>query len=50
LNEPIRSVVDLRAVAGLGKVNGDLGRVAGLLELWLADKRGEGRMPVMWKA
>ncbi|MGY2210404.1 plasmid mobilization protein [Pseudomonas pergaminensis] len=42
LNEPIRSVIDLRAVADLGKVNGDLGRVAGLLKLWLAEKRGEG--------
>lgn len=42
LNTPIRSVVDLVAVADLAKVNGDLGRVAGLLKLWLADKRGEG--------
>ncbi len=41
-NTPIRSVVDLQAVADLGKVNGDLGRVAGLLKLWLAEKRGEG--------
>ncbi len=42
LNEPIRSVVDLQAVADLGKINGDLGRIAGLLKLWLAEKRGEG--------
>lgn len=42
LNTPIRSVVDLRAVADLAKVNGDLGRVAGLLKLWLAEKRDEG--------
>lgn len=42
LNTPIRSVVDLTAVADLAKVNGDLGRVAGLLKLWLAEKRGEG--------
>ncbi|MCF7554542.1 plasmid mobilization protein [Pseudomonas petrae] len=42
LNTPIRSVVDLVAVADLAKVNGDLGRVAGLLKLWLAEKRGEG--------
>lgn len=41
-NSPIRSVVDLQAVAGLAKVNGDLGRVAGLLKLWLAEKRGDG--------
>jgi hypothetical protein len=29
-------------VADLAKVNGDLGRVAGLLKLWLAEKRGQG--------
>lgn len=46
LNHPIRSVLDLRAVAELGKVNGDLGRVAGLLKLWLAEKRGQGVRPV----
>lgn len=42
LNMPIRSVVDLAAVTDLAKVSGDLGRVAGLLKLWLAEKRGEG--------
>lgn len=42
LNHPIRSVVDLKAVADLGKINGDLGRVAGLLKLWLAEKNGQG--------
>ncbi|CAI8954095.1 Protein TraJ [Pseudomonas sp. IT-P12] len=42
LNYPIRSVVDLTAVADLVKVNGDLGRVAGLLKLWLSEKRGRG--------
>ncbi|AQL36474.1 MULTISPECIES: plasmid mobilization protein [Pseudomonas syringae group] len=41
-NTPVRSVVDLKAVADLAKVNGDLGRVAGLLKLWLAERRGEG--------
>ena len=46
LNHPIRSVLDLRAVAELGKVNGDLGRVAGLLKLWLAEKRGQGARPM----
>ncbi|CCG39367.1 helix-turn-helix protein, CopG [Xanthomonas citri pv. mangiferaeindicae LMG 941] len=46
LNSPVRSVVDLQAVADLGKVNGDLGRVAGLLKLWLAEKRGQGARPV----
>jgi len=42
LNYPIRSVVDLAAVAELARINGDLGRVAGLLKLWLAEKRGQG--------
>lgn len=42
LNTQIRSVVDLAAVTDLAKVNGDLGRVAGLLKLWLAETRGEG--------
>lgn len=46
LNTPIRSVVDLQAVADLAKVNGDLGRVAGLLKLWLAEKRGQGAKPI----
>lgn len=41
LNTPIRSVVDLNAVADLAKINGDLGRVAGLLKIWLAEKRGQ---------
>ena len=30
----------------LVRVNGDLGRVAGLLKLWLAEKRGQGARPV----
>jgi hypothetical protein len=42
LNQPIRSVVDLEAVDDLAKINGGLGRVAGLLKLWLAEKRGIG--------
>ncbi|NWB54322.1 CopG family transcriptional regulator [Pseudomonas sp. F8002] len=46
MNTPIRSVVDLRAVADLAKVNGDLGRVAGLLKFWLAEKRGQGAHPI----
>lgn len=46
LNQPVRSVLDLKAVADLAKVNGDLGRVAGLLKLWLAEKRGQGARPV----
>lgn len=42
LNEPIRSVVDLKAVADLAKVNGDMGRIAGLLKLWLVERKGKG--------
>ncbi|HDV4147661.1 plasmid mobilization protein [Pseudomonas aeruginosa] len=46
LNHPIRAIADLDAVTDLVRVNGDLGRVAGLLKLWLAEKRGEGANPV----
>jgi len=46
LNHPVRSVLDLKAVADLGRVNGDLGRVVGILKLWLAEKRGQGASPV----
>ncbi|MBB2894932.1 plasmid mobilization protein [Pseudomonas sp. AS2.8] len=42
LNMPVKSVVDLGAVNDLAKVNCNLGRVAGLLKLWLAEKCGEG--------
>lgn len=47
MNYPIRSVVDLAAVADLAKINGDLGRVAGLLKLWLAEKHGQGARAVV---
>lgn len=46
MNTPIRSVVDLAAVGDLAKVNGDLGRVAGLLKYWLVEKRGQGAKPM----
>lgn len=46
LNHPVRSVYDLKAAAEIGRVNGDLGRVAGLLKLWLAEKRGQGAHPM----
>lgn len=42
LNHRIKSVYDLEAVGDLVRVNGDLGRVAGLLKLWLAEKPGQG--------
>lgn len=45
-SHPIRSVLDLNAVADLVRMNGDLGRSAGLLKLWLAEKRGQGASPV----
>ncbi|HYF89661.1 plasmid mobilization protein [Azospirillum sp.] len=37
-----RSVVDLDAVERLAKVNADLGRLGGLLKLWLTDTPGRG--------
>ncbi|MCM8739309.1 conjugal transfer protein TraJ [Azospirillum sp. A1-3] len=37
-----RSVVDLEAVERLAKVNADLGRLGGLLKLWLTDTPGRG--------
>ncbi|HMM46218.1 MAG TPA: conjugal transfer protein TraJ [Candidatus Macondimonas sp.] len=46
LNTPVRSIVDLGAVDHLVRVHGDLGRVAGLLKLWLAERRGIGAHPV----
>lgn len=46
LNQPIASRADLEAVRELVKLNGDLGRVAGLLKLWLAERRGQGARPV----
>lgn len=46
LHHPIRSRLNLTAVRDLAKVNGDLGRVAGLLKLWLAEKRGQGVRPI----
>ncbi|MCD2514647.1 plasmid mobilization protein [Comamonas endophytica] len=46
LKNPIRSKLDFQAVSDIAKVNGDLGRVAGLLKLWLAEKRGQGARPI----
>jgi hypothetical protein len=45
MNHRVRSILDIEAVNELAKVNGDLGRVAGLLKLWLAEKRGVGADP-----
>ncbi|MDP9664376.1 CopG family transcriptional regulator [Pseudomonas sp. DrBHI1] len=46
LNHPVKARADLEAVGELVKLNGDLGRVAGLLKLWLAEKRGQGASAV----
>lgn len=42
LNHPIKSVYDLDAVRDLVAIAGDLGRLGGLMKLWLAERRGEG--------
>jgi len=46
LNHPVKARAELEAVGELVKLNGDLGRAAGLLKLWLAEKRGQGASPV----
>lgn len=46
LNKRVGARADLEAVRELVKVNGDLGRIAGLLKLWLAEKRGQGASPM----
>lgn len=42
MNHPIKSVYDLDAVRDLVAIAGDLGRLGGLMKLWLAERRGEG--------
>ncbi len=39
---PIRSIVDNHQVEGLVKINGDLGRLGGLLKLWLSKEQSVG--------
>lgn len=46
LNHPIQSTLDYAAVRELAQVAGDLGRLGGLLKLWLAEKRGVGAKPI----
>lgn len=41
LNHPIRSTLDYDAIMELIRLHADLGRVGGLLKLWLADRRGD---------
>lgn len=45
LNRPVGARADLEALQELVRVSGDLGRVAGLLKLWLAEERGQGATP-----
>ena len=42
LSQPIRSVLDYDAIRELAKVNGEQGRLAGLLKLWLRERVGQG--------
>ena len=54
LGHPIKSVIDHAAVMDLAKVNGDQGRLGGLLKLWLVDRPGRGdprsRCAAFWSA
>ncbi len=45
LNRPVGARADLEAVRELVKLNGDLGRVAGLLKLWLAESAAKVQNP-----
>jgi hypothetical protein len=42
LGYQIKSILDHAAVMDLAKVNGDQGRLGGLLKLWLVDRPGRG--------
>jgi hypothetical protein len=42
LNAPIRSRTDADAVLDLLRINGDLGRLGGLLNQWLSERAGQG--------
>jgi hypothetical protein len=37
-----KSILDAEHILGLLKIGGDLGRLGGLLKLWLVDRPGEG--------
>lgn len=39
---PIRSLVDHHQVEELARINGDLGRLGGLLKLWLSNEKSVG--------
>lgn len=38
LDMPLRSTLDQEAILELAKINGDLGRLGGLLKVWLSDR------------
>ena len=42
LGKAIRPAADHAAVLALAKINGDQGRLGGLLKLWLVDRPGRG--------
>ena len=42
LNHHVKSVLDYRVATELIGVAGNLGRLGGLLKLWLTERRGEG--------
>jgi hypothetical protein len=42
VGHPIKSVLDHAAVMDLAKINGDQGRLGGLLKLWLVDRPARG--------
>jgi hypothetical protein len=42
LGHPVKSMLDHAAVSDLAKVNGDKGRLGGLLKLWLVDRPEKG--------
>lgn len=42
LNQPVRSIYDLKAAADFIRVNGDASRLAGLLKDWMTDHPGGG--------
>ncbi|MEO8120873.1 MAG: conjugal transfer transcriptional regulator TraJ [Rhodoferax sp.] len=39
LGYPVKSILDNKRVEELARINGDLGRLGGLLKLWLTDDR-----------
>ena len=46
LGYPIRGIVDNQQVDRLARINGDLGRLGGLLKMWLANDERLTRFPV----